>query len=438
LSAVDDYLRKVLRSRLLSRENLQATLRSLPKDRREEVSAISDHLIAHGKLTRFQNWKLQQGITLGLSLGPYQILSPLGRGGMGTVYLALDTRSGLHVALKILPPRAARREERLVARFKREMELSQKASHPHLAHTIEAATFQNVHYIAMEFIPGQTLFRIVSLHGPLTVARAANLFAEVAAALSAAHAQGVIHRDMKPSNIMVTPHDHAKVLDLGLAFTEGEEVEDVEVVGGKGYIVGSIDYMAPEQTRDPTNIDARADLYALGCCLYFALSAKAPFPEGTVHDKVKAHRKTEPTPIRELNPQVPETFAQIVHRLMAKAPADRFASAADVEAVLASWRSGNEKPLDTPGDAAFQQAVRALQDAWKMPEPTAKEISEDAVLFHVESEDKSATMELLSQKIFADIDRFDPRIWVLAFVALFVGSLLLCVLGACVFSLMRN
>jgi serine/threonine protein kinase len=235
---------------------------------------------------------------------------------------------------------------------------------------------------------------------------------------------------------MVTPHDHAKVLDLGLAFTEGEEVDDIEVVGGKGYIVGSIDYMAPEQTRDPTNIDARADLYALGCCLYYALTGKPPFPEGSVIDKVKAQRREEPVPIRERNSQVPETFALIIQRLMAKSPTDRFASAGDVEAVLASWRSGNEKPLDTPGDLAFQQWVQTIINSWV--EPAIKEPGEDAAVFHIEPEDASATTEFLSRAIFKDIDRFDPRIWVIVLVALFAGVLLICVSAACVLAMMQR
>jgi serine/threonine protein kinase len=435
LSAVDDFLRKVLRSGLLDREQLQTTLRTLPTDRREEVSAIAEHLISRGKLTRFQVFKLHQGITVGLTLGPYHILTPLGRGGMGTVYLALDTRNRQHVALKILPPKAARKEERLLTRFKREMELSQKVKHPHLAETKDADAYQNIHYIAMEYIPGQTLYRIVGTQGPLSVARAAHLFAEVASALAQAHRLGVIHRDMKPSNIMVTPHDHAKVLDLGLAFTEGEEVEDVEVVGGKGYIVGSIDYMAPEQTRDPTNIDARADLYALGCCLYFALTGRPPFPEGTVLGKVKAHRHETPVPIREKNPQVPETFAALVHRLLAKSPADRFATASEVEAILSSWRSGNEQTLDAPSDPEFQQAVQALINHWT--EPTVKEAGDDAVLFHVDPEDRPTATDILSRSIFSEIDRVHPHVWLIAIVALWVGTLFFCVLGACVYSMMR-
>jgi serine/threonine protein kinase len=435
LSAVDDFLRKVLRSGLLDREQLQTTLRSLPKDRRHEVFAITEHLIANCKLTRFQTYKLLQGITVGLVLGPYQILVPLGRGGMGTVYLALDTRTQQqqHVALKILPPKVARTEGRLLARFRREMELSKKVQHPHLARTVEADTYQNIHFIAMEYIPGQTLYRLVTSQGPISVARAAHLFAEVASALANAHKLGVIHRDMKPSNIMVTPHDHAKVLDLGLAFTEGEEVEDVEVVGGRGYIVGSIDYMAPEQTRDPTNIDPRADLYALGCCLYFALTGKPPFPDGGVYSKVKAHRHQEPEPIRNRNPNIPEGFAVLVHRLLAKSPAERYPSANELESVLASWRDNTVQPLDTPGDAAFQEAVQALVNNWTAPEPSAKEAVEDAILFHIDPEDRPAPAEALSGSIFREIDRIHPLVWLLVSVGVCLGLMLFCVLGTCLF-----
>jgi serine/threonine protein kinase len=433
LSAVDDFLRKVLRSGLLDREQLQTTLRSLPKERRGEVPAIVEHLIGKEKLTRFQAYKLQQGITVGLILGPYRLLTLLGRGGIGTVYLALDSRTGQHIALKILPPKVARTEERLLARFQREMELSQKVQHPHLARTLEAGTLQDIHFIAMEFIPGLTLYRIVTGQGPLTVPRAAHLFAESASALAQAHKQGVIHRDLKPSNIMVTPHDHAKVLDLGLAFTQGEEVVDIEVVGGRGYIVGSIDYMAPEQTRDPTTVDARADLYALGCCLYFALTGRSPFPEGTVYDKVKAHRHEAPTPIRTLIPNIAEGFAVLVHRLLEKDPLNRFASAAELESVLSSWREGAVQPLDKPGDAAYQESVRALATGWTVP--VARETTEDAVLFHIDPEEKNRPSELVSLSIFREIDRVHPYVWIGLAAAVVLGLFLACGLGACLFAL---
>ncbi len=407
----------------------------MPKERREQVSAVIEHLIERGKLTRFQVYKLLQGITLGLVLGHYQIQAPLGRGGMGAVYLALDTRTGQHVALKILPPKTARTKERLLARFQREMELSQKVKDPHLARTVEADVFQNIHFIAMEFIPGQTLYRVVTGQGTLTVPRASHLFAETASALAHAHGQGLIHRDMKPSNIMITPHDHAKVLDLGLAFTEGEEVDDIEVVGGKGYIVGSIDYMAPEQTRDPTNIDIRADIYALGCCLYFALTGKPPFPYGSVYDKVKSHRHETPDQIRNKHPQIPEAFAAIVHKMLAKNPSDRFASAVEVESALASWREGTPLPLDTPGDADYQQAVRDIVANWTVSEPAkaAEEAPDDAILFRIEPEEKTPPGETGTTSIFGDSDRVQPHVWLLVLAGAWVLLLLACVLGSCIF-----
>src|SRR5947209_15783836 len=140
---------------------------------------------------------------------------------MATVFLARDHRNGQLVALKVLPPQVAR-EERMVARFRREMNISQTVSHDHLAWTYESGEHAGVFYIAMEYIPGKTLSRLVADEGPLPLPRAARLMAEVAAGLEHAHNQGLVHRDLKPSNIMVTPHDHAKVLDLGLALVHGE------------------------------------------------------------------------------------------------------------------------------------------------------------------------------------------------------------------------
>ena len=296
--AAEGFLNSVLRSGLLDKTQLQDALRSFPKDRLGKPQEIAKHLIQMGKLSRFQAHKLLAGATLGLRLGPYLIQTPIGRGGMGMVYLALDIRNSQHVAIKVLPPKRARAEERYLARFQREMYLSQKVSHPHIAHTHEAGVSQGVYFIAMEYIPGQSLHRLVMTQGPLQTARAAHLFAEVASALEHAHELGLIHRDLKPSNIMVTPNVHAKVLDLGLAMMEGEVSESTEVIGGRGYLLGSLDYMAPEQTLDATQVDARSDLYAMGCVLYFALTGKPPFPEGSAKDKVSAHRHQEPAAIQ--------------------------------------------------------------------------------------------------------------------------------------------
>ena len=193
--------------------------------------------------------------------------------------------------------------------------------------------------------------------------------------------------------------------------------------------------MAPEQTRDPTSVDARADLYALGCCLYFALTGKPPFPDGTIYGKVKAHRHEAPAPLRAHNPDVPEAFAAIVHRLLAKSPAERYASANELAAALAPFVSADVQPLETSNDAPFQEAVKKLIDGWTIP--VAKETLEDAVLFRIEPEEKPLPMEVLSRSIFSDVDRIGPQVWVLVIVAAWVGLLVFCVLGTCLYSVLR-
>jgi serine/threonine protein kinase len=358
----EGFLRGVLRSGLLDREQLQAALRPVPREQRDDPRALADQLVRTGKLTRFQTSKLLRGISQGMLIGPFRVLAPLGKGAMGTVFLVRDQRSEQLVALKILPPRLARTEERMLARFRREKEMSQRVAHPHLAWTYEVGEYRGVHFIAMEYIPGRTLSRLVTEEGPLPLSRAARLLAEVAAGLEHAHNQGLIHRDLKPSNILVTPRDHAKVLDLGLALNEGETGGDASVVGGQGYIVGTMDYISPEQTFDAVKVDVRADIYSLGCTLYYALSAQPPFPGGTSREKIMRHRNDTPTPLADLVPALPAGFVALVERMMAKDPDGRPASAAAVEAELRAWASGEViQPLDRIEDVVFDESVLQRQ-----------------------------------------------------------------------------
>jgi serine/threonine protein kinase len=407
---VDAFVRTVLRSGLLPREQLQASLRGVPLELREDPKQVADHLVHAGQLTPFQAQKLLQGISIGLVIGPYHLQAILGRGGMGNVYLARDTRTGDHVALKVLPPKRAREEVRQLARFLREKDLAQKVVHPHLALTLEVGEEAGIHYLAMEYIPGQTLYRLVTREGPLPVPRAASLFAEVALALAAAHERGLIHRDMKPSNIMVTPHGHAKVLDLGLAYMSGEEVEDVEVVGGKGYVVGSIDYMAPEQTRDATAVDARGDIYGLGCCLYFALTGKPPFPTGTLREKALAHRHQEAEPLTARNPAIPEAFAQVVQRMIAKNPDDRYPSATAVAQDLHRWAGmPTARPVETKGDADYERAVREAVDA--IPVAEFADNTVDRLIFRIEAD---SSVILPDDSLTPEPDHVQQRLWLIA------------------------
>jgi serine/threonine protein kinase len=361
---VDEFLRNVLRSGLIDQDRLRDVLRGLPPEARHDAVALADYLVKGGQLSRFQAGRLLKGIAAGLMLGPFQLLAPIGQGGMGTVFMARDERSGTLVALKVLPPRRAREEERLRQRFVREMAVSRRVAHPHVAWTYETGQCRGVYYIAMEYIPGQNLSRLIHEHGPLRLRRAARLLSEAAEGLEHAHNMGLIHRDLKPSNIMVTPHDHAKVLDLGLALVHGETVEDYQVVGGRGYIVGTMDYISPEQTTDAAGVDARTDIYSLGCTLYFALAGQPPFPGGTNKDKIRRHRTEEPTPLEHLNPDIPPAFGAVVRKMMARNPDQRPPSAIAVAEELRAWATGEVVlPLDRPEDSAYAEAIDTLRTA---------------------------------------------------------------------------
>jgi serine/threonine protein kinase len=356
---IEPFLKTIARSGLVAEDRLQKAVKAAPPAVRQSPQTVAEFLVRTGVLTRFQADKLLTGTERGLVLGPFHILAPVGRGGMGAVYLGRDSRDQRLVALKVLPPQKYREEDRVLARFRREMEICQTVSHAHITRTFEAGVLNGVYYIAMEYVPGQTMRKDVAEHGPMPVARAAKLFAQVASALDYAHGQGLIHRDLKPSNIMLTPNGHAKILDLGLALIEGEDLpEDKRIVGGVGYVVGTMDYIAPEQVEDPTKVDGRADLYALGCSIYFVLTGQPPFPGGTSQQKIKKHLNEWPEQLTVLNPTIPAPFAKLIDHLMAKRPENRPASAGIVRQLLLPW-AGDEPdlPMDTNLDTADPRAI---------------------------------------------------------------------------------
>jgi serine/threonine protein kinase len=359
-AAVEGFLIDVLRSGLLDRERLQAAVWEVPRDRRTDTRALADHLVRSGRLSRFQARRILKGRWKGLILGPFQVLAPIGRGGMSTVFLARDSRSSDLMALKVLQRDNSEKRQR--ARFRREMKLSRRLDHPHVAATYASGKIEGVYFLAMEYIPGKSLQRLVQSAGPLEVRRAARLMSEVAAGLEHAHSQGLIHRDLKPSNIMVTPHDHAKVLDLGLAIIEGEDVEDIRVVGGKGYIVGTMDYIAPEQTANSATVDRRADIYSLGCTLYYAVTGRPPFPGGTTKEKIERQRREEPESLLDLKPSIPVAFAVLIRQMMAKDPGDRPPNARDVIRKLRPWAEDAALPMDRKDDPEYSTAVFKLQE----------------------------------------------------------------------------
>lgn len=357
------FLRAALRSKLLERSTLRAAFNALPAERRQDAQALADLLVHDGKLSRYQAKKLLQGASAGLLFGHYQVLAFIGKGGVSNVYLARDQRNQQLLALKILPSRRAQANSNLLARFRREMEICRRVDHSNIARAYAAGMYRGIPYIAMEYIPGKSLYRLVAQQGPLSVPQAARLFAEVAAGLDHAHRQGIIHRDLKPSNILVTADGHAKVLDFGLALVRGEPSAGRTVVGGKGYVVGTMDYLAPEQALDAAGVDARSDIYALGCALYHALTGQPPFPGGEPIDKIRCHCHQEPVLLSQLNPEIPPKFAALVYTMMAKRPDERFATAARVRQELLSWISANDSGESKPSNAAVSSTPSELASA---------------------------------------------------------------------------
>lgn len=268
-------------------------------------------------------------------VGSYEILEELRRGGMGVVYRARHTRLGRVVALKVLPP-AQFRDPRAVARFRREMQSAGAIDHPNVVRVSDAGEAGGVHYLAMEFIDGDDLDRLVRRGGALPVAMACGIVRQVAQALEHIQRKGLVHRDVKPSNIMMTRDGHVRLLDLGLALLRDGYGDGSEITAS-GLLLGTAAYMAPEQASDPRQVDIRADLYSLGCTLYFLLAGRPPFggkDHGSPLRTLMAHAQ-EPAPsIASVRPEVPGSLIVVIERLMAKDTADRFQSPAEVVAAL--------------------------------------------------------------------------------------------------------
>jgi eukaryotic-like serine/threonine-protein kinase len=344
-NAAEAFAEAAAASRLLSAPVADA-LAKAARAPGASAKSLAEQLVGDGKLTAFQAEKLLAGQWHGLILGPFRILEPLGRGGLGVVYRASSPERP-ELALKILPPKKAEAEPRTKGRFEREMMLGQLVPrHTHLCQVYSVGRANGVRYIALEYVPGSTLRTLVLENGPLPIAIAAAFFVQVAEGLAAAHDAGLVHRDFKPANVMLTPEGSAKLLDFGFALRIGEEVPaDPTVLGGPGYAVGTMDYIAPEQAADAAKATPASDQYSLGCSLYFALAGCPPFPGGTPLQKIRWHRSEPPPPIRSLNAEVPAELAAVLDRLMAKDPAERFADALAVAVALRRFAADPERPL---------------------------------------------------------------------------------------------
>ncbi|MDM4016278.1 serine/threonine protein kinase [Roseiconus lacunae] len=288
-----------------------------------------------GLLTDWHLEKLLAGKYKGFFLGKYKLLGHIGTGGMSSVYLAEHT--GLHDrrAIKVLPKKRVA-DSSYLARFQLEAKAIASLNHPNivLAHDIDNEG--DVHYIVMEYVDGLDLQALVKRDGPLDPSTAADVIAQAARGLSHAHSKGIIHRDVKPANLLLDSNNVVRLLDMGLALMGAEDDESLTVANNEN-VLGTADYLAPEQALNSHSVDHRADIYGLGCTMYFVLTGQPPFNQGTLAQRIAMHQKEMPKAIRQLRADVPGELEGICVKMIQKDPKFRYQTADDVAEVLEKY-----------------------------------------------------------------------------------------------------
>jgi serine/threonine-protein kinase len=365
----ETFLGHLLQSGLLSPEQLAALSPHLPDTPRGRL--VARDLVQRGLLTKFQAEMLLAGRTAGFQLGQYRILTPLGQGGMGRVFKAVHLTMNRIVALKLVAPACVKTEQgRLM--FQREVRAAARLLHPNIVTAFDAGQAGDRSYLIMEFVDGPNLEQLVREQGPLEIGQACDLIRQAARGLQYAFELGMVHRDIKPANLLIHRPGGAypespgvvKILDFGLA-----RFHDPTALPGGGSILirentilGTPDFVSPEQARDVHGVDIRSDLYSLGCTFYYLLTGQVPYPGGSAVEKLVRHGTVAAPAVEELRPGVPAAVSTIVRQLMAKAPADRFQTPAELAAALtpfavAGWPRGLMASATSTGEMALSAAA---------------------------------------------------------------------------------
>ena len=370
-SPASAFQRCALASGLLTQNEVDealAALRWFDKDQSDVLVSdrqLAEKLVEQGCVNHWQAQQLLEGRTK-FNLGPYAIVDSLGQGGMGQVFKARHETTGQIVAVKVLP--LSRSTPEAIATFKREVEAQSRLDDPHLVRALDHGHDGNVHYLVTEFVPGSDLRKLVRRNGPLSEQAAARVISQVARGLEHAHQQGIVHRDVKPGNILVTPDGQAKLSDLGLAWPLEAKGEDDPRYGK---IVGTADYLAPDHIKNPCDPQPAWDIYSLGCTLYYAVTGKVPFTGGSVSDKARAHCDLRPLDPRKHNAELSVEIVEVIADMMAKDPAQRIPTAAAVVARLTPW-TGAAVTAAGLGQDVEKAGRRARRGKKRLPADTAR------------------------------------------------------------------
>jgi len=343
----------------------------------DDPCAVAQELVERGLLTLWQADKLLKGKHKGFVLGKYRLLSLLGKGGMSSVYLAEHLVMRRRVAIKVLPAKRVH-DTSYLARFHREAQAVAALDHPNIVRAYdvdqEVDNGTEIHFIVMEYVDGQSLHDLVVTRGAMAYGEAAEVVRQAADGLAHAHDAGMVHRDIKPGNLLIDSTGVVKILDLGLArFFEDKEDESL-TIAHEEKVLGTADYLAPEQALDSHKVDLRADIYSLGCTVYFLLTGHPPFTEGTLAQRLMSHQTKEPPPIESDRPDVPYSLLAMIRKMMAKDPDGRYQTAEELSEAFAAWvqqNGGNDlkQQLQKPGVAPPTAAPSSLRAAGSAATP---------------------------------------------------------------------
>ncbi|OAI54336.1 hypothetical protein AYO44_03445 [Planctomycetaceae bacterium SCGC AG-212-F19] len=331
----DDFIALVVQSGLLDQSTLLRYRSALPPDITpvDSPPELAQKLVRDGLLTRFQSEQLLLGTCRRFLIGKYKVLDRLGSGGMAQVYLAEHRQMGHRVAIKVLPPAKAG-DPASLERFFREARATAALNHPNIVRAHDIDQDEGLHFLVIEYVEGSSLQELVLRHGPLHPQQVARYLRQAANGLQHAFEAGLVHRDIKPANLLVDVKGTVKILDLGLARFFADDGDNLSQKFNEA-VLGTADYLAPEQVDDSHAVDIRADIYSLGGTMYFCLTGSPPFPDGSFTQKLVWHQTRQPRPIRDVRADLPEQLLAVVDRMMAKDPAQRYQTPAEVATAVA-------------------------------------------------------------------------------------------------------
>jgi serine/threonine protein kinase/tetratricopeptide (TPR) repeat protein len=418
VSTVDGLLESIRQSGLMEPHRLKEYLeeRRTRAPLSDEPGEVARSMVGDGVLTRFQAEQLLQGRYRNFLISnKYKVLERIGVGGMGTVFLCEHSVMRRLVALKVLPANQADDAEAL-ARFHREARAAAKLDHANIVRAYDIDQSGKLHFLVTEFVDGRTFDALVRAGGPLHPPQAANYVRQAAIGLEHAHEAGMVHRDIKPGNILVDRLGTVKILDFGLARLFQDDTDGMTKGHDVRTLLGTIDYLSPEQAADSHEVDIRSDIYSLGGTLYFLLTGQPVVPDGNLAQKLAWHRYRPHRPIREIRPHVPEGLTAIVDKMLAKSPDDRYQTPAEIVADLAEWDEGAVPPA-SGGWAPLSPAVQSLLGLAPAPSVSRRIPAPSSVeKLPVRRSSGSTTKELqtfdLTQRLKSAVpksgDRFDP------------------------------